>query len=546
VPETSAPAWWRGAAIYEVYLRSFADGSGDGVGDLAGLRARLPYLADLGAQALWVTPWFPSPMADAGYDVADYRDIDPVFGTLADAEALIGEAHDAGLRIVIDLVPNHCSDAHPWFTEALAAEPGDAVRDLFWFRPGRGERGEEPPNNWQSIFGGPAWTRTKNPDGTPGEWYLHLFAPEQPDFNWSNTEVRREFEDVLRFWFDRGVDGVRIDSAAVLVKDGTLADAGEDPGGPYTDRDGIHDIYRGWRAVADSYPGGRALIGEIWLPDAERFSAYLRPDELHTAFNFPFLESPWDAGALRAAIDGTLAVHGRVGAPATWVLCNHDVTRQVTRYGRADTSWSLTYRQHGAPTDLALGTRRSRAAALLTMALPGGVYVYQGDELGLPDVEDIPDDRLQDPFWIRSGGTNRGRDGARVPLPWTTDEPAAGFSPAGSAAEPWLPQPAGWAAHAASAQREDPGSMLALYRSALACRAASPALGDGPLRWLDAPGGVLAFARDAPDGPGVLCVVNLSAASVPLPEHAGLLLTSGPLWTDGLPPDTAVWLRSSS
>jgi alpha-glucosidase len=544
MPETgspgSAPAWWRGAAIYEVYPRSFADGSGDGVGDLAGLRARLPYLAELGVEALWIAPWFPSPMADAGYDVADYRDIDPTFGTLAEAEALIDAMHDLGLKMILDLVPNHCSTEHAWFKQALLAEPGDAVRDLFWFRPGRGPGGSEPPNDWQSIFGGPAWTRTKNPDGTPGEWYLHLFAPEQPDFNWANPEVRREFEDLLRFWFDRGVDGVRIDSAAVLVKDGTLADvAGGDPGAPYTDRDGIHDIWRSWRALADSYPGGRALIGEIWLPDPERFSHYLRPDELHTAFNFPFLESAWDAAALREAIDGTLAVHARVGAPATWVLCNHDVTRQVTRYGRADTRWSLSYRQHGAPTDLALGTRRARAAALLTMALPGGVYVYQGDELGLPDVEDIPDDRLQDPFWVRSGHTNRGRDGARVPLPWGPG-PAAGFSPPGTTAEPWLPQPEGWSAYAAARQADDQGSMLCLYRTALALRKAEPALGDGPLRWLPAPDGVLAFARD----PGLGCVVNLAGAPVPLPGHDGVLLTSGPLSPDGeLPADTAAWLR---
>ena len=546
MPETgsggSAPEWWRGAAIYEVYLRSFADGSGDGVGDLAGLRSRLGYLAELGVQALWVTPWFPSPMADAGYDVADYRDIDPVFGTLAEAEDLIAAAHRAGLRMIVDLVPNHCSVEHAWFRAALAAEPGSAVRELFWFRPGRGPSGEEPPNDWQSIFGGPAWTRTKSPDGTPGEWYLHLFAPEQPDFNWANPGVREEFESILRFWFDRGVDGVRIDSAAVLIKDGTLADAAGDPGSPYTDRDGIHDVYRGWRAVADSYPGGRALIGEIWLPDPERFSAYLRPDELHTAFNFPFLESAWDAGALRESIDATLDVHARVGAPATWVLCNHDVTRQVTRYGRADTSWSLGHRQHGAPTDLSLGTRRSRAAALLTMALPGGVYVYQGDELGLPNVEDIPDDRIQDPFWVRSGHTNRGRDGARVPLPWSADGPSAGFGPAGTTAEPWLPQPADWVRWNAAAQRVDPASMLSLYRGALACRAAEPALGDGPLRWLPAPEGVLAFARDG--APGVLCVLNLSDRPVPLPGHAGVLQVSDPLVGPGeLAPDTAAWLR---
>lgn len=523
----ASPDWWRGAAIYEVYVRSFADGTGDGVGDLAGLRARLPHLASLGVDAVWVTPWYPSPQADAGYDVADYRDIDPLFGSLGDAEAFVAEAHELGIRVIIDIVPNHCSVEHAWFREALAAEPGAEARDLFWFRPGRGD---EPPNDWQSIFGGPAWTRTNG-----GEWYLHLFDPGQPDFNWSNPKVREEFEDILRFWFDRGADGVRIDSAALLMKDPALADwDGVSEPHPFVDRDEVHDVYRSWRAIADSYPGGRALIGELWLPDAERFAAYLRPDELHTAFNFPFLEAAWDAAALRAAVDDTLAVHARAGAPATWVLCNHDVTRQVTRYGRADTSWSLTYRQHGAPTDPVLGTRRSRAAALLTMALPGGVYVYQGDELGLPDVEDIPDELLQDPFWERSGHTNRGRDGARVPLPWSGVD-----SPFGFGGPPWLPQPASWGALTAAAQDGDPGSMLTLYRSALAIRRAEPGLGDGPFRWLSSPDGVLAFAR-----PGVTCVVNLSAAPVRLPEHSGLLLASGPVDDDLLPVDTAAWLRT--
>jgi alpha-glucosidase len=536
--------------IYEVYLRSFADGNGDGVGDLAGLRARLPYLADLGVDAIWVSPWFPSPMADAGYDVADYRDIDPVFGTLDEAVELIEAAHGQQIRVIIDLVPNHCSDAHPWFTEALAAQPGAAARDLFWFRPGRGRDGELPPNDWESIFGGPAWAPTTTVDGAPGEWYLHLFAPEQPDFNWSNPKVREEFEDILRFWFDRGVDGVRVDSAALLVKDPALADfdptADFPPGEhPYTDRDGVHDIYRGWRAVADSYHDDRALIGEVWLPDPDRFARYLRPDELHSAFNFPFLESAWDAGALRACIDSTLDMHAGVGAPATWVLSNHDVTRPVTRYGRADTSWALTYRQHGAPTDLALGLRRARAAALLAAALPGGVYVYQGEELGLPEVEDIPDGLLQDPFWIRSGRTNRGRDGCRVPIPWAGTRPPFGFSPDGASAAPWLPQPAHWAACTAARQQDDPESVLALYRAALRIRHAEPALGDGPLRWLSAPAGVLAFTRPAPDPaqPGVICVVNLSDVDISVPPHAGVLLASAPLEGGALPVDAACWLR---
>jgi alpha-glucosidase len=554
VPETrqtSRPNWWRGAVIYEVYLRSFADGNGDGVGDLAGLRSRLPYLADLGVDAIWVSPWFPSPMADAGYDVADYRDIDPLFGTLAEAEAVIAAAHARQLRVIIDLVPNHCSTAHAWFTEALAAEPGAAARDLFWFRPGRGPDGDLPPNDWESIFGGPAWHRATTVDGAPGEWYLHLFAPEQPDFNWSNPKVREEFEDILRFWFDRGVDGIRIDSAALLVKDPVLADfdpAADLPPGthPYTDRDGVHEIYRGWRAVADSYPGERALIGEIWLPDPERFTRYLRPDEMHSAFNFPFLESAWDADRLRAVIDSTIEILGRVGAPPSWVLSNHDVTRPVTRYGRADTSWTLTHRQHGAPTDLALGLRRARAAALLSAALPGGVYLYQGEELGLPEVEDIPDDLLQDPFWIRSGRTNPGRDGCRVPLPWAGAAPPFGFSPAGAAGQPWLPQPAGWAGATMAAQQADPGSVLNLYRAALRLRRAEPALGDGGLCWLPAPAGVLAFRRPATaGGAGVTCVVNLSEVAAPLPPNAGLLLASVPLLGAALPPDAACWLRTA-
>ncbi|MEV6405098.1 glycoside hydrolase family 13 protein [Streptomyces bobili] len=522
--------WWRDAAIYQVYPRSFADGDGDGTGDLAGARAKLPYLAELGVDAVWFTPWYLSPLADGGYDVADYRTIDPAFGTLDEAEKLIAEARSLGIRTIVDIVPNHVSDQHPWFRAALAAGPGSPERKRFHFRPGRGEHGELPPNDWPSQFAGPTWTRVED-----GEWYLHLFTPQQPDLNWAHPAVREEHESVLRFWFERGVAGVRIDSAALPVKDPALPDfvEGRDPH-PYVDRDELHEIYRSWRRVADAH--GAVFVGEVWLPDSERFARYLRPDELHTAFNFTFLACPWDADRLRTAIDDTLAEHAPVGAPATWVLCNHDVTRTVTRYGRADTGFDFATKAFGTPTDLELGTRRARAAALLTLALPGSVYLYQGEELGLPEA-DIPRERIQDPMHFRSGGTDPGRDGCRVPLPWKAASPYAGF---GSDAEPWLPQPAGWSAYAADRQAADPASMLSLYRTALRLRRTEPALGDGALEWLPAPDGVLAFRR----APGLVCVVNLAGRPAALPDHDAVLLTSGPLDPDGgLPTDTAVWLR---
>ncbi|TCO48075.1 glycoside hydrolase family 13 protein [Actinocrispum wychmicini] len=529
-PDTRT-AWWRGAAIYQVYVRSFADGDGDGFGDLAGVRARLPYLADLGIDAIWFNPWYPSPMDDGGYDVSDYRDIEPVFGTLAEAEELIREAHDLGIRIILDIVPNHCSDEHPWFAAAMAAGPGSPERDRFWFRPGRGD-GSRPPNDWQSYFGGSAWTRV--PDG---EWYLHLYSPRQPDLNWQSPDVHEEFKDVLRFWFDRGVDGFRIDVAAGLVKDPALPDVDGSGQLPYVDMDDVHDIYREWRRIADSYPGDRVFVGEVWLPDPVRFARYLRSDELHSAFNFDFLSCPWDAKKLREVIQSTMDAHGSVGAPTTWVLSNHDVTRHVTRYGRpGDTGFEFADRRHGTPVDRALGTRRARAAALLAMSLPGGVYVYQGEELGLWEVEDIPDELRQDPVFERTGHADPGRDGCRVPIPWGGQVPPFDFGTGPT----WLPQPQEWADYTAEAEAADPGSMLELYRAALRIRHEQPALGDGEMRWLDGTPDVIAFSRE----PGFTCVVNLSCENVPLPRHASVLLTSGPLEGGHLPPDTAAWLRT--
>ncbi len=507
--------WWRSAVIYQVYVRSFADANGDGIGDLPGIRARLGHIADLGVDAIWLNPFYPSPQADAGYDVADYRDVEPAFGTLRDAEVLVADAHRLGLRVIVDLVPNHTSDHHAWFKEALAGAPGGKERDRYIFRPGRGPGGDEPPNNWRSQFGGSAWTRL--PDGR-GEWYLHLFAPEQPDLNWANPEVVAEFHAILGFWLDRGVDGFRIDVAHALTKDPALPDVGDElldttghalsvPGHPYWDVDAVHDIYRGWREVIDSYPGDRMFVAEAWVPDPGRLARYLRPDELHTAFNFEFLLAPWDPKAMRDVIEATLDALRGVGAPATWVLSNHDVTRHVTRYGGGE-----------------VGLARARAAALLTLALPGGAYVYQGEELGLEEVDDIPADRRQDPKFARTAGHQLGRDGCRVPLPWSGSEPPFGF---GAGVEPWLPQPATWAALTVEAQGNDPASTLSLYRRALVIRRGQEALGDGPMEWIEAGDGMLAFRRSAT----FAVVINFTDRPLPLPDElvgAEPVLVSGP------------------
>lgn len=503
--------WWRDAVIYQVYPRSFADADGDGVGDLDGVRAHLGHLSGLGVDAIWMGPWYPSPMADAGYDVADFRSIAPVFGTLEQAEALIREAHAAGIRIIIDLVPNHVSSDHPWFRRALDGDP--EARSAFHFTT-------NPQRSWEGEFGGPAWT-----DVGDGTAYLHLFTPEQPDLNWENPRVRAEFEDILRFWLDRGVDGIRIDSAALLVKDMSYPRVEEGRPHPFHDRDGVHEIYRAWRRIADAYPD-RALIGEVWLPDPERFARYLRPDELHSAFNFDFLGCAWDAGLLRACVDRSLATQ----QSPTWVLSNHDVTRHVTRYGREVTTFSFAENLDGSVTDLELGTRRARAAALLTMSLPGSVYVYQGEELGLWEHEGIAPELFQDPMWSRRGHS---RDGCRVPMPWSGDEPPFGFS----TGSPWLPQPPAWKDLTVAAQTGDPSSMLELYRRAVALRREI----SGPLRWLPSRPGLLRYARSA----HFVCLINLSPTPEPLPPDASILLASGPLEHGCVPPDTAVWLVPS-
>ncbi|WP_116080460.1 glycoside hydrolase family 13 protein [Agromyces sp. PvR057] len=564
--------WWRTATIYQIYPRSFADANGDGMGDLAGITAHLADLQELGIDAIWLSPFYTSPQRDAGYDVADYCDVDPLFGTLADFDAMLAEAHARGIRVIVDLVPNHSSDEHEWFQAALAAAPGSAERARYLFRDGRGPAGDEPPNNWESVFGGPAWTRIAEADGTPGQWYLHLFDSSQPDFDWTNEEVREEFRRILRFWLDRGVDGFRVDVAHGMIKadglpdytppaeggsmggaGGVAGDAGdaagvalepeisdEGDGAPYWGQDGVHEIYRDWRTLLDEYAGERILAAEAWVDPLPRVAKWVRPDEMHQAFNFAYLETPWNAAALRTVVDASLEAFGAVGAPSTWVLSNHDVVRHATRLALTEANpqgHGLGARSKGLP-EYAAGVRRARAATAFMLALPGSSYLYQGEELGLPEVIDLPDEARQDPTWFRTDRERYGRDGCRVPLPWNADAANYGFGETGT---PWLPQPELWGTLARDAQRGDPDSTLELYRAALRLRR-EHALGAGRLEWTELDGvddpSVLAFRNG-----DVLVVANTGSDAVALPAGE-LLLASGPLDAGALPGDTTAWIAA--
>lgn len=554
--------WWRTAVIYQIYPRSFADANGDGLGDLPGITARLSALAGLGVDAIWLSPFYTSPQHDAGYDVADYRQVDPRFGTLADADELIARAHRLGLRVIVDLVPNHTSSEHAWFQAALAAAPGSAERNRYIFRDGRGTDGAEPPTNWESVFGGRAWSRVTESDGTPGQWYLHLFDTHQPDLNWENEQVRAEFDDVLRFWLDRGVDGFRVDVAHGLIKDQEFPDWGsrttmvggqdeaaagataEHPQAPMWDQPGVHDVYRRWRQVVENYPGERALVAEAWTDTLESLARYVRADEMHQAFNFDFLCTPWDATQLRTSITEGLRTSDAVGAPTTWVMSNHDVVRASSRLGLATTGKGPNGIGAQDPQpDTDLGLRRARAAALLMLALPGSAYLYQGEELGLPEHTSLPDEVREDPTFRRTEGVEKGRDGCRVPLPWEVDAPGFGFSPTGAT---WLPQPDQWAEFARDAQEGVPGSTLELYRTALRLRRDFH-LGAGSLAWVDGllDGGESVLAAENGE---LLVLVNLSTRAVQLPESLQVLLASAdlPQAADGgalLQPDVAVWVQ---
>lgn len=521
-------AWWRSAAVYQVYPRSFSDGNGDGLGDLLGVIDRLPYLAGLGVDAIWLCPFYPSPLRDSGYDVADPRGVDPIYGTLNDAQRLIDEAHACGLRVIVDVVPNHASSERPWFLQALSSGPGSPERARFHVLDGRGRDGERPPNNWVSWFGGSAWTRIREADGEWGQWYLHTFDSSQPDLNWSNPEVVEDGLATLRFWLDRGVDGFRVDVALGLAKDMTYPDL-EDPQGlslamrmdlddgsaesmarrakvansPVLDRDEVQEVYRGWRAVMDAYPGDRMAVAEAWVPP-ERAARYVAPDTLHQIFNFDFMAVPFDAGRIVGVIERTMEGLRPVGAPATWALSNHDTPRVVTRLGGGEQ-----------------GRRRARALALIAHVLPGSVYVYQGEELALEDAE-LPDDARRDPVWFRSEGREQGRDGARVPLPWTGSEPPYGFT-ARADSPLWLPQPSDWAPFSVDAQTGDPLSALEQYRSMLHLRRTHPGLAEGALfevaRVSDE---VVVITR----GYGLVCIVNCGGEPMIAPMRGTVLVAS--------------------
>lgn len=556
-PATVSP-WWADAVIYQIYPRSFADGNADGMGDLPGVRSRLPYLRKLGVDAIWLSPFYVSPQADAGYDVADYRDVDPLFGTLADFDSMLAEAHESGMKVIVDLVPNHTSDEHEWFKSARHAAIDSPERDRYIFRDGKGDQGELPPNNWQSIFGGNAWTRLED-----GQWYLHLFDTKQPDLNWDNPEVRAEMVSVLRFWLDRGVDGFRIDVAHGMVKAEGLPDWAEQThmidGGnsdksdaalnqtpPYFDQPGVHEIYREWNRVLAQYDGDRMLVAEAWVEPAERLFRYVRHDEMQQAFNFDFLLAGWDAAQLTESITESLTEAGKVGAPSTWVMSNHDTVRHTSRFGLEDpTQFPKGLGTDHEQPDEELGLSRGRAAALVMLGLPGSAYIYQGDELGLPEHTTLPNGVREDPTFARTNGTEIGRDGCRVPLPWIAEAPGFGFgmydAVSAPGAAPWLPQPTSFAGYAADTQVDVSGSTYELYRDALSLRRGHE-LGRGTLEWtpLNSPQeGVLSYRNGV-----VLVLANMGAATIELPhDHRVVLASNGSAVDDGrLTTNASVWL----
>ncbi|MFB0835765.1 glycoside hydrolase family 13 protein [Arthrobacter halodurans] len=545
--------WWRQAAVYQIYPRSFSDSNGDGLGDLRGVTAKVPYLTELGIDAVWLSPFYPSALADGGYDVDDYRDVDPKLGTLEDFDEMAAALHAAGIRIIADIVPNHSSDRHEWFREALASPRGSAARARYIFRDGAGPDGSEPPSDWHSVFGGSAWQRITEPDGTPGQWYLHLFAPEQPDLNWDNPEVRADFLKTLRFWSDRGVDGFRIDVAHALVKDlaeplasrhdleaeGSLLDGSH----PFWDRDEVHEIYAEWRRLFNEYQPPRTAVAEAWVHPTRR-ARYASPDGLGQAFNFDLLQADFDADGYRTIITRNLAESTASGASSTWVFSNHDVVRHATRYGlpaggpetgkgQDGKAWVLS---GGDEPDLdrELGLRRARAATQLMLALPGSAYLYQGEELGLHEVAEIPDGDRQDPTFFRNAGVEKGRDGCRVPLPWTAEGGSYGFGDGAS----HLPQPAWFAEVAVDRQEGDPESTLAFYRRALELRRRLQSAEE--LEWLEDPApGVLHFRRPG----GWHSVTNFGADPVGLPAGS-VLLSSAPLDGGRLPANTTAWVQT--
>ena len=540
-----SPKWWRTAVIYQIYPRSFADGNGDGIGDLVGTTARLESLRSLGIDAIWFSPFFKSPQKDAGYDVADYKTIDPLFGSNEEFYELLAKAHSLGLRIIVDIVPNHSSDQHELFQAALKAAPGSPEREIYIFRDGKGANGELPPNNWESVFGGNAWTRTTNPDGTPGQWYLHIFDSSQPDFNWENPKVTELFEDILSFWLDKGVDGFRIDVAHGLVKEVGLPDVKvgathvvDETEHPFWGQEGVHDIIRGWRKLLNRYED-RAMCAEAWVLPLSRMAKWVREDEYHQTFNFGYLETPWNRNALEKVVAESLREFGKVGAPSTWVLSNHDTIRHTSKYGVP----SIPLHGQGIGPDSeqpdeAMGLRKARAASAFMLGLPGGAYIYQGEELGLPEHTMLEGKYRQDPTWFRTNGEKVGRDGCRVPLPWEANGgPSFGFNTTGKS---WLPAPASFKRYARDVQEGVAGSTLELYKRLIKERKEF-ALASGEFRFAPeySSDSTLAYINN-----GVLVISNFGPDSVNVPDGKLLVTTQHDLTVEGvLEHDQTAWIK---
>jgi alpha-glucosidase len=540
--------WWRSGVIYQIYPRSFADSNGDGLGDLKGITSRLDSLANLGIDAIWLSPFYSSPQKDAGYDVSNYVDVDPLFGTLADFDELLDKAHSLGLRVMIDLVPNHSSDQHHWFQKALASEPGSTERAFYHFKDGKGDGGQLPPNNWVSMFGGPAWTRVTEKDGKPGQWFVHLFDSSQPDLNWANPEVQREFENILRFWLDRGVDGFRVDQPHAMAKAPGLPDhpyveeagAGfiegrENP--PMWFQEEVHEIFRNWRKILESYPGDRAMCGEAYVYPLSKMANWVRPDEFHQTFNFRFLDAGWDPKRLVEAINESFVAFDGVGAPSTWVLNNHDVIRHASRfggdYGRATASDGVGVNQ--PQPDAKLGLKLAKGATLFMLGLPGASYLYQGEELGLPEHTTLEDSYRQDPTFARTNGERVGRDGCRIPLPWEPEGISSGFSETGKS---WLPQPASYKDLSRSIQEQDSASTLSLYKTALGLRK-QLGLGEGSFGWLAGHQGPETLGYE---NSGVKVLYNFGVQPVDLSSFE-ILISSQPLSGKQLANNQCAWIK---
>lgn len=549
-PKDTHDDWWRSSVIYQIYPKSFRDSTGDGIGDLKGIILGLPALKELGVDAIWISPFYPSPQKDGGYDVADYCAVDPMFGTMEDFDAMVDEAQRLDIKVIVDMVPNHCSSDHPLFQKALLSEPDSPERDMFIFRDGKGPGGRIPPNNWRSHFGGPAWTRVTTPAGQPGQWYLHLFDTSQPDFNWRNRAVHEEFIRILRFWLDHGVSGFRVDVAHALVKSESMSNwEGRSNGrsmegypgvdAPMFGQPEVHEIFREWRKVINEYGHDKILCAEANVDPVERITDWVRSDEMHQAFNFAYLYAKWDPQELKEVITESFEAFDKVGAPTTWVLSNHDKMRHATRFGQEH--------DHGrgsdglGPDDIQpntkLGLARAQASSLFMMGMPGGIYLYQGEELGLHDNTMIPPTYRQDPTFLRTEGTRMGRDGSRVPLPWTRNGFSYGFNDSGAS---WLPQPPEWPDLSRQAQETEADSTLTMYRKALALRKERE-LGSGSFAWVDTQQeGILAYMNGS-----TMVIMNMTDQRISIPVFYPVLHQSSPdaTYAGTLSPNSSVWLE---